>query len=165
MENKFIKVTILSLLTLVVSCDNAEDIEEKKAIKQEVQKTSKTIKSNSNGKDRWFSFAQKIQGNKVFSKNCASCHGAKAQGANNWQKRDLTGRFPAPPLDGTAHSWHHTQKQLLSVINKGSISSGGIMPSFKDSLTEEERLSVLAFFEAKWSNEIYQNWIKRGGLK
>ena len=48
-------------------------------------------------------------GEDVFNKNCVSCHGSKGVGlAKDWNLKDENGNYPAPPLNGTAHTWHHS---------------------------------------------------------
>ena len=47
-------------------------------------------------------------GEAIYNKNCASCHGPNGQGlAEDWRIKDANGNYPAPPLNGTAHTWHH----------------------------------------------------------
>ncbi len=36
-------------------------------------------------------------GRAIYQQHCASCHGANAEGAPNWQERDAHGELPAPP--------------------------------------------------------------------
>lgn len=53
-------------------------------------------------------------GKTVFSENCEVCHGARSRGlVRNWRQRDENGNLPPPPLNGTAHTWHHDQETLL----------------------------------------------------
>lgn len=113
---------------------------------------------------RWYSKQQVEQGQQVFSANCASCHGELAQGlAADWKVKLADGSFPPPPLNGSAHAWHHPLAVLLGVINDGGVALGGKMPGFQSILTEQEKLAVIAFFQNYWSDEIYANWIKMGG--
>jgi len=115
---------------------------------------------------RWYTLTQIDNGAKIFNNNCASCHGNSAQGTTpNWKQPLIDGTYPAPPLDGSAHAWHHPLKILQRTVKNGGIPLGGTMPPFKDKLSDEEINSVVAFFQSKWSNEIYEAWIKRGGLK
>ena len=61
-----------------------------------------------------------LLGEKIYNKNCLSCHGPKGQGlAKDWKVKDENGNYPATPLNGTAHTWHHSPEQLLYTINKG----------------------------------------------
>jgi mono/diheme cytochrome c family protein len=107
---------------------------------------------------------QIAQGKQIFEENCQLCHGVEAAGlVKDWQKLDAEGKYPAPPLNGTAHAWHHDMKTLLSTINRGGIPLGGSMPAFKDILTEEEKVAVLIYIQSLWPEELYQVWKDRNG--
>ncbi len=71
------------------------------------------------------------------------------------------GVFPPPPLNGSAHTWHHDKDMLLQMIAGGGEPFGGIMPAFRDSLALDERIAVLAFIQSHWSDSIYRNWTVR----
>ncbi|MEE9447461.1 MAG: cytochrome c [Arenicellales bacterium] len=107
---------------------------------------------------RWYQADLIMQGEKIFQTNCASCHGANAQGDENWHKQQANGRYPAPPLDGSAHSWHHPLAFLIGTIDNGSIANGGEMPAFKDALEIDQKLAVLAYVQQFWSDEVYTAW-------
>lgn len=114
---------------------------------------------------RWYSYSIVETGNRIFKENCAQCHGASAQGlTDDFRKPLADGSYPPPPLNGTAHSWHHPLSGLFKTISNGGIAIGGKMPPFKNSLSEEDRLSVIASFQNWWPDNIYQAWIDRGGL-
>lgn len=113
---------------------------------------------------RWYSESQVVQGREVFAENCAVCHGAEAQGlGGDWRERLDDGSFPPPPLNGSAHAWHHPQEILLRVIDYGGEAMGGKMPAFIDVLQQEEKLAAIAFFQSFWTDEIYQQWMQMGG--
>lgn len=101
---------------------------------------------------------QIARGEKIFSINCASCHGDQAQGDPDWRSRDETGRFPPPPLNGTAHAWHHPLAQLKHVIANGSPGGKGNMPAWSGKLSEQDMDDTIAWFQAKWSDEVYAAW-------
>ena len=123
-------------------------------------KTDNTLSNNS--ENRWYSEGQVIQGAATFVANCSTCHGDKAQGiVANWKQALPDGKYPAPPLNGSAHAWHHPKVQLLRSINEGGILLGGTMPSFKNKLTEEEKLSAIAYFQSFWSQQTYEAWEKQ----
>ncbi|MDH5446207.1 MAG: cytochrome c [Gammaproteobacteria bacterium] len=107
---------------------------------------------------RDFDFLQMKRGGALFQKHCAVCHGKNAEGAPNWQKRDKDGKFPAPALNGSAHAWHHPTKVLIDVIQNGTQRIGGNMPPWKDKLTESQIRDIIAWFQSKWSDEIYAAW-------
>ncbi len=110
--------------------------------------------------------AEVTQGAMVFEENCQECHGVAAAGVvKNWQQLDANGNLPAPPLNGTAHAWHHDQKTLLRTINQGGIPLGGTMPPFQDKLSEQEKLAVLAYIKSLWPDELYAAWQELFGGK
>lgn len=114
--------------------------------------------------ERWYAAAQVITGREVFTQNCAVCHGGEAQGtAGDWRVKLDDGSFPPPPLNGSAHAWHHPQEILLRVIDYGGEAMGGKMPAFIDVLDQSEKLAAIAYFQSFWSDEIYEQWIKMGG--
>lgn len=107
---------------------------------------------------------QLATGESIFQENCQSCHGVKARGVvPDWQKKQADGSLPAPPLNGTAHAWHHNDKILLRTINMGSVALGGSMPAFKDKLSKKEKQAVLAYIKNLWPDELYKSWSKRNG--
>ena len=113
---------------------------------------------------RWYTAAQARQGAAVYRDNCAVCHGDQAQGpAGDWRQRLADGSFPPPPLNGTAHTWHHPLPVLMRVISHGGVPLGGKMPGFAATLDEAEMLSVIAWLQGHWSDEIYRHWLLRGG--
>ena len=98
-------------------------------------------------------------GNITFDKNCISCHGKAGQGlVKDWKKTQANGKYPAPPINGTAHAWHHSPKALLTTINDGGIKIGGWMPGFKDRLSEDEKQALLDYIHDLWPNEIQQKY-------
>ncbi|MDA0688527.1 MAG: cytochrome c [Proteobacteria bacterium] len=113
---------------------------------------------------RWYGPQQVEMGRQVFADNCALCHGNAAQGLHeDWRQRLADGSFPPPPLNGSAHAWHHPLSVLLQVINEGGVPLGGQMPGFAEQLDEEQKLAAIAFFQNFWSDEIYANWQQMGG--
>lgn len=110
---------------------------------------------------RWFTQKQFELGKQVFTTHCASCHGNRAQGiVEGWRQRNPDGSFPAPPLDGSAHAWHHPLSVLVQQINEGGVQLGGTMPAFKDTLTDEEALGAVAYFQSFWDDRTYDRWVQ-----
>lgn len=98
-------------------------------------------------------------GQLMFRKNCARCHGWTAEGiTDDWSKRDENGKYPPPPLNGTAHTWHHSLNSLLGTIREGSEKIGGSMPSFKDKLNDEEAMLILIWITSLWPEDLYKVW-------
>ncbi len=116
---------------------------------------------NVSAAERWFD--QKIvdYGAQLFQKNCAVCHGANAEGTRDWKKTDANGHYPPPPLNGSAHAWHHSIPQLSRSIREGGIKLGGVMPAFGDKLSDQDIISLIAYFQSTWPNENYSVWAGR----
>ncbi len=101
-------------------------------------------------------------GEEVFEKNCISCHGKEAQGlTKDWKKRDENGKYPAPPLNGTAHAWHHSPKVLMTTIDNGGVKLGGWMPGFKDRLSKDEKQAVVDYIYGLWPAELQEKYDAR----
>jgi mono/diheme cytochrome c family protein len=106
-------------------------------------------------------FSQVARGGKIFQGNCASCHGAQAQGEPNWRQPGADGLNPAPPLDGTGHAWHHPKNMLMRTIKYGTPGGKGRMQPWGDKLSDQEIEDVTAWLISKWPKEIYSAWYQR----
>ena len=104
---------------------------------------------------------QYSQGQKLFRQNCSACHGPHGEGAKNWRTPDENGKNPAPPLNGTGHTWHHSTKALTKVIKNGTGKIGGNMPAWKDKLSDREIKLILTWIKAQWPDELYTAWYNR----
>jgi len=114
---------------------------------------------------RWYTQSQLDIGKKVYVENCIGCHNENAHGTFSWRNPLPDGSYPPPPLNGSAHAWHHPLGVLKKVIDQGGVQMGGKMPGFGAKLNEKEELAVISYFQSFWPDEIYQAWITRGGLK
>ena len=74
---------------------------------------------------------------------------------------DDDGQRLPPPLNGTAHTWHHSPAQLLYTINKGGTEMGGQMPAFEDLLSETEKQALIDYMYNLWPNEIQTRYDER----
>ena len=97
-------------------------------------------------------------GRQVYQANCASCHGANAEGAPNWKTPDAEGNFPPPPHSDTGHTWHHSDRVLYEIIHDGFADplrpgSPKRMPPFSDKLSDAEIHAVITYFKSLWSRE------------
>ena len=110
---------------------------------------------------RWYDHSQVTLGERVYRQYCIGCHLADASGTRDWKKTDAAGRYPPPPLDGSAHTWHHSMEVLKRQILEGGAKYRGWMPGFEGSLSEQELEAVIAYFQSKWSDETYQVWLSR----
>ncbi len=107
---------------------------------------------------RWYSREHVQRGAPVYAQNCSVCHGQNAEGTKNWRQRTADGKFPPPPIDGTAHAWHHPITILGSQIKFGAPGGQGSMPGFAGKLSDEQIIDVIAWMQDKWSDEIYATW-------
>lgn len=98
------------------------------------------------------------QGRELYLKNCTVCHGLNAEGAPDWRQRDAQGQFPAPPLNGTGHAWHHPMSALIDTIKNGTQRLGGNMPPWKDRLNDQEIKMIIYWFQSQWPDELYKAW-------
>ena len=127
------KIIVFILILFSTACDKTE---EKKEVK------------------RWYSDVQVNLGSNVYGNNCQSCHGNNGTGAPNWQKKLADGSNPPPPLNETAHAWHHSFEDTLKVINEGA----GNMPAFAEKLSAEEKTAVIAYIHSLWPDKTYRKW-------
>ncbi len=111
---------------------------------------------------RWYNKQQVKNGLKVYQKHCVGCHQPDAVGVKSWRYKDDNGVYPAPPLNGTAHTWHHPIDSLRQTILKGEKSKGGTMPGFAGKLNNRQVDEVLAWIQSHWSDDIYAAWLRKG---
>ncbi len=97
-------------------------------------------------------------GKKAYQEYCAKCHGLNGEGAVDWRKQNPDGNFPAPPLNGTGHAWHHPMATLQNVIKNSR--KGSEMPAWKDTLNDIEIDAIIAWFQSQWPDEVYTAWKK-----
>lgn len=94
-------------------------------------------------------------GAELYARDCAACHGARGEGEPSWQLTRPDGSLPAPPHDGTGHSWHHPDDELLRITAEGGriYSPSSNMPGFADRLSEAEMRAILAHIKTLWGPE------------
>ncbi|MDA7441141.1 cytochrome c [Candidatus Pseudothioglobus singularis] len=103
-----------------------------------------------------------LTGEEIYNKNCLGCHGPNGQGlAEDWKVKDANGNYPPPPLNGTAHTWHHSPEQLLYTINKGGVEMGGQMPAFENLLSKKEKQALIDYIYSLWPKEIQEKYDER----
>ena len=110
---------------------------------------------------RWYTQGQVSKGYTLFQANCAVCHKPDASGTLNWRNPDAQGKYPPPPLNGTAHTWHHPLSVLRMTVQRGGIALGGSMPGYADRLSADEIDAILAWVQSRWPDEIYVAWSQR----
>jgi mono/diheme cytochrome c family protein len=109
---------------------------------------------------RWYTNQQAQNGLKIYQTHCQSCHQAGAEGSKNWIEKDESGRYPAPALNGHAHTYHHKLDNLRRVVREGGTLQGGVMPAFAEKLSHQQIDEVLAWVQSNWSDEIYLAWLR-----
>ena len=125
----------------------------------EKEKAEPKIVDDSFKNKRWYTEHQYSQGKVIFSEHCAACHGNSGQGLEEeWKKPNHYGTFPPPWLNGTAHTWHHPMETLVQTINNGGALYGGNMPAFREVLSEEEKIAVIAYIQKLWDQKTYDRW-------
>ena len=135
------------LLFLVVGCDSTP------------QSDPKNIEMPTDpGFGRHYDPQQLVLGEKIYRQHCAMCHGQNAEGAPEWRKRDADGFYPAPPLNGSGHAWHHSVSVLKQMILEGSPQGQGKMPAWGDKLMAVEVDAVIQWFQSQWPDQVYTAW-------
>jgi mono/diheme cytochrome c family protein len=105
--------------------------------------------------------AQVERGHAVYTQHCVECHGVSGKGLpGDWRVRDAEGKYPPPPLDDSAHVWHHPTTVLLEAIRDGSPPGEGNMPAWKGKLSEQEMQDTVAYIKSLWSDQVYRLWLK-----
>ena len=98
-------------------------------------------------------------GQQVYADFCADCHGANLEGETaDWRTLKPDGTLPAPPHDGSGHTWHHGDMLLFHYTKEGgqAISGPGFksgMPAFKGVLSDDQIWAVLNFIKSSWNEE------------
>jgi mono/diheme cytochrome c family protein len=109
-------------------------------------------------------------GTVLYTENCASCHGANLEGQPDWRVSDENGVLPAPPHDDTGHTWHHDNRLLFEYTKLGgqaALALRGVtgfksgMPSFSETLSDDEIWEILAFIRSTWPERIQENHLMR----
>ena len=109
---------------------------------------------------RWYTAEQVNLGRELFVTHCAICHGENAEATPDWRKTDAAGNYPPPPLNGSAHAWHHPLAVLERTIAEGGVPLGGVMPGFSPILDSDETRATIAYFQSFWPDEIYAIWLE-----
>lgn len=163
-QKRITKLAGLSLVVTLLSCggepqQDKTDTENSTAANSEGLTFKEITLAPKPGSNRWYTPEQVSRGKTTFQENCAVCHGANAEATSDWKTPDGNGHYPPPPLNGSAHAWHHPLRLLASTVYHGGEPVGGQMPAFKDTLSETEIIDVIASFQSYWSDEIYQRWL------
>ena len=101
-----------------------------------------------------------LTGKKIYTSQCAACHGVQLEGQPNWRQRKPNGKLPAPPHNASGHTWHHPTAMLFAMTKYGP---GALiqnpayktdMPAYNNVLSDEEILAVLSYIKSQWPIEV-----------
>jgi cytochrome c553 len=85
-----------------------------------------------------FDAASASQGEAIYNKNCASCHG------NPGKNNSLKSLTPVPPDLSSAKTQELTDGELFYILSTGRM----VMPSFKNVLSEDERWKAISYIRS-----------------
>lgn len=85
-----------------------------------------------------FDAASASQGEAIYTKNCASCHG------NPGKNNSLKSLTPVPPDLSSAKTQELTDGELFYILSTGRM----VMPSFKNVLSEDERWKAISYIRS-----------------
>ncbi len=100
------------------------------------------------------------QGQPLYQSHCARCHGANLEGQPDWRIRKPDGRLPAPPHDGSGHTWHHPTATVVEIVKFGLVPPNAPegyvsdMPAFSKILDDAQIAAVLSFIQSRWNEEV-----------
>ena len=102
-----------------------------------------------------------IKGETLYINNCINCHGVNLQGQKGWENElDSDGHRLSPPLNGTGHTWHHSDELLHRMIKYGFAklikNYEGKMMGFGDKISDEGIDNILSYIKSYWKDDIYE---------
>ena len=104
-----------------------------------------------------------FKGKVLYEQHCASCHMVNLAGAADWKGVDKDGHRKAPPLNGTGHTWHHSDEILHKIIKLGFAklinNYEGKMYGFGEKINDEGIDNLLSYIKSYWADDIYQHQI------
>lgn len=99
-------------------------------------------------------------GRRVYTAQCAACHGVRLEGQAKWREPGPDGRLPAPPHDASGHTWHHPDELLFRITKHGVAKAANLkdyvsaMPAYEGVLSDEEIVAALSWIKAQWPADI-----------
>jgi len=126
-KNTNLKVTITLVFTVLVSL-------------QAFSQNNWNVPADKKAKNSYIKFdaTSAGQGEALYNKNCASCHGNPGKG------NSMKTLNPIPPDLSSAKSQELTDGELFYILTTGR----GVMPSFKSVLSEDERWKVISYLRS-----------------
>lgn len=147
--------TWLSVVMIAGCSDTPQDSVDKQTGSQ---KHVMPVRQDDAPVSRWYSWQQVQNGRDIYQQYCAECHQPDASGTASWRQPGPDGKYPPPPLDGSAHTWHHHLDGLRRTVRMGGVPLGGSMPAFGDKLSAREIDAVLAWVQSRWPDKTYTAW-------
>lgn len=97
-------------------------------------------------------------GRAVYVAQCATCHGARGEGAPAWDQPDALGEMPAPPHNAEGHTWKHSDAMLYRIVQEGwrdtfNKTDRLTMPAFKGQLSRADTIAVIEYLKTLWTPE------------
>ncbi len=91
------------------------------------------------------------RGKALYAEKCQSCHGTEGVGESySVQSFREKGYIMAPPLDDSAHAWHHTDEALVKTILEGT-SRPSRMPAWRtQGMDEQQAGDLVAYIKSLW---------------
>ena len=147
------KKMLILLIIIVLLIGSYFLLFQSKHTQEEVNTTNTTLEEVS---------AKLELGKALYYTHCASCHGENLQGQPKWKTSlDEDGHNYAPPLNGTGHTWHHSEEQLYNIIRYGltffNENYKGKMKG-NDQLSDEDVWSILEYIKSIWPESIQKKY-------
>jgi mono/diheme cytochrome c family protein len=134
-------------------------VESQPTVKETAPSAAASVEQPKNLAARKLDSEKTKRGEAVYRANCASCHGPNGESTPGWRTPGPDGRYPPPPLDGSAHAWHHSTETLEKMIREGSPGPGG-MPPWDGKLTNQQIDDVIVWIKSLWPDDVYDIWLK-----
>lgn len=154
MKRRLLILILLPGLLGLVACSNQQDVAAN--IERPDPAATKSLPT-----ERWYRQTQVARGDKLYQVHCAECHKPDASGTEDWKRLDANGKLPPPPLNGSAHTWHHPLSVLRRTVRLGGVPLGGSMPGFGDKLNAAQIDDILAWVQTHWTDDVYRIWYER----
>jgi mono/diheme cytochrome c family protein len=90
--------------------------------------------------------AQAEAGRALYEANCLACHASPETGGERM--------FGAPAHDETGHTWHHPDRLLAGWVLDGLPVQGSAMPAFRERLSEQQVVDILAYIKSTWPEDV-----------
>jgi len=105
-------------------------------------------------------------GQSIFLGNCSTCHGKEAAGQDplypdgKWLE---SGVQLAPALNERGHVWVYPPELILQRIKTGLLDEEPTMPTFENTISDQEIILVIQYLHSLWPEDIQQRYVERYG--